>query len=77
MKFYKRKTVSSKLKGYDPFATNSDFMEVTEWENGEGFDIFISTQRQDKSFSLTFGEAALLNILVNVDKESNDACDND
>jgi len=41
-------------------------MEVTEWNNGEGFDVTID----DKHFSLTYGEFELLNVLARIKHES-------
>ena len=37
----KRKAVFSELKGYCIHAGDSDFIEVTQWSNGEGYDISI------------------------------------
>lgn len=34
-------------------ANENDFVEVTEWKNGEGFDVSISDK---KTISLTWGE---------------------
>jgi hypothetical protein len=42
-------------------------MEVTEWHNGEGFDVSIG---DEKYFSLTHGEFELLNVLVRIKHES-------
>lgn len=39
MEIYERKAVSDELKKYDHLAKDSDFIEVTEWTNGEGWDI--------------------------------------
>jgi len=33
-----------------------DFLEVTKWTNGEGYDIHISNRDGDKMFHLTLGE---------------------
>ncbi len=38
---YKKKAVFSYLKKYDYIANEQDFIEVTEWKNGEGFDVEI------------------------------------
>lgn len=57
-----RRSVSDKLSKYcyihgkDP----NDFIEVTEWKNGEGWDITIN----DKIFSLTDGELRAINYLT-------------
>jgi hypothetical protein len=39
-------------------------MEVTEWSNGEGFDIIIDSHHK-VAFSLTHGEYQLLQVLIN------------
>lgn len=39
--------------------THGDLLEVTEWVNGEGFDVSISS-RSDQIFSLTHGELEAL-----------------
>ncbi len=33
-----------------------DFLEVTEWTNGEGYDIHISDSEGEKTFTLTWGQ---------------------
>ncbi len=40
---------------------SGDFMEVTEWSNGEGYDVFISRELQngvweEQAFSVTYGQ---------------------
>ena len=55
-----RKSVNDKLKKYDFLAKDSDFIEVTEWTNGEGWDISIN----DKIFQLTSGELNAINYLT-------------
>lgn len=56
-----RKSVSDSLKKYCYMAKENDFVEVTEWANGEGYDINIS---DGKSVSLTYGELEAINYLV-------------
>lgn len=51
METVKRKSVNDNLQKYDYLAKDSDFIEVTEWANGEGWDISIN----DKLFQLTCG----------------------
>ena len=41
-----------------------DFMEVTEWSNGEGYDITISASNQEQLFHLTWGQLKALKQLV-------------
>ena len=58
---YNRRAVCCSLNDFDPiFATESDFIEVCDWKNGEGYDITIN----DKNYSLTIGELEAINYLV-------------
>lgn len=64
MKIQNRKSISDELKKYCYCSNgNNDFIEVTQWTNGEGIDITINTNGQDKSFSLTYGELEAINYL--------------
>lgn len=60
MKEYLRVTKFTELKKYDHLAKEHAFIEVTEWYNGEGFDVTIG----DKQFQLTYGEFEALQALV-------------
>ena len=60
-----RKAVFSELKGYCINAGDNDYMEVTQWSNGEGYDISINRKNSQEKFSLTFGEFDLLTVLMN------------
>jgi bifunctional pyridoxal-dependent enzyme with beta-cystathionase and maltose regulon repressor activities len=61
MEFNSRKSVNDKLKKYDYLAKDEDYLiEVTEWANGEGYDITIN----DKTISLTEGQLNAINYLV-------------
>ena len=60
MKEYLRTSKFTELKNYDHLAKDSDFMEVTEWHNGEGFDVITG----DKHFQLTWGEFEALQALA-------------
>jgi hypothetical protein len=62
MQTYTRKSKFTELKPYDHFAKVGDFMEVTEWYNGEGFDVVIGNEQR---FSLTHGQFQALVALVN------------
>ena len=60
-----RKSVSDSLSKYD-YLVNKDehsFIEVTEWANGEGFDITIETKNKSRLMSLTAGELDAINYL--------------
>lgn len=60
MELYERKAVNDSLKKYDHLAKDSDFIEMTEWANGEGWDISLN----DKLISLTYGQLEAINYLV-------------
>ena len=61
---YKRKSAMASLKDC-PWHKDHNFIEVTEWANGEGWDIIIS----DKNFSLHFTEwDALKKLIKKLDK---------
>jgi hypothetical protein len=49
------------LNAYCHHAKDHDFLELTEWHNGEGFDV---TKSGDKFFSFTWGEWEALQALV-------------
>ena len=57
----KRRAVFAELKGYCHHSIGDhDYMEVTEWSNGEGYDICIDRKSGGEKFSLTHGEVELL-----------------
>lgn len=60
MKTENRKSISDDLKKYDFLAKDDDFITVTEWANGEGFDITIN----DRIYSFTIGELEAIWYLV-------------
>lgn len=55
-----RPTVSDDLKKYYHLSKDGDFIEITEWSNGEGWDITIN----DRHFHLTYGELDAINFLI-------------
>lgn len=59
MKIYNKKSVSDDLKKYDYLSKEDDFIEVTEWSNGEGISITINMN----TFELTFGQLDAINYL--------------
>lgn len=59
MKIYNKKSVSDDLKKYDYLSKEDDFIEVTEWFNGEGISVTINTT----TFELTFGQLDAINYL--------------
>lgn len=60
MKKNNRKSINDKLEKYDYLSKDSDFIEITEWTNGEGWDICIN----DKMIQLTFGQLDAINYLT-------------
>lgn len=57
-----RKAKFTNLKPYCHHSKEHDYMEVTEWSNGEGLDININDK---KHISLTWGELEALQVLIN------------
>jgi len=43
-----------------------DYIEITEWASGEGYDVFISSSRLEQTFQLTHGEFEALCALLKV-----------
>ena len=60
MEKVKRKSVNDNLQKYDYLAKDYEFIEVTEWRNGEGWDISIN----DKIIQLTMGQLDAINYLT-------------
>lgn len=74
MKIGSRKSINDDLQKYDPLKNKSSFIEITEWTNGEGWDIAIN----EKMFNLTYGELEAINYLVKaLDYESDKVKDKD
>ena len=61
--FYKLDTAFALLQKFDHCAKPDDFIEVSLWHNGEGFDAHLSGHG-DQSFQLTWGEFKALKKLV-------------
>jgi competence protein ComGF len=51
----KRQSISVDLNKFCIFAKEHDSLEITEWSNGEGYDIVIYKEK-DMKFELTIGE---------------------
>lgn len=60
MEVKKVKQIYDNLKKYDYIAKDNDFITVTEWSNGEGYDICIN----EKQFMLTQGQLDAINYLI-------------
>ena len=71
IKTYSRPAKFAELKGHCPFAKENDYVEITEWYNGEGFDIAVCEEKSEKTISLTWGEWELINKMVEYQSKSN------
>lgn len=60
MDIVSRKSINDNLRKYDYLAKENSFIEVTEWVNGEGWDITID----DKVMSLTYGQLDAIKYLT-------------
>lgn len=63
MELKERMSVFSELKEYCIFAKENAYIEVTEWSNGEGVDVNISSTHE-KFISLTHGEFKAMKKLI-------------
>jgi len=67
MNIENRRSVNDDLTKYDYLAKKDDFIEVTEWTNGEGYDISLN----ERIISLSNGQLDAINYLINaLDYES-------
>jgi hypothetical protein len=66
-----RKAIFSELAHYDHLSKPDDFIEVTEWSNGEGYDVEIATSLGSR-FQLTHGQYAALKDLITKLETSNE-----
>lgn len=60
MEIHQVKRISDKLNRYDYLAKENDCIQVTEWDNGEGYDIAIN----DNVYSLTHGQLDAIDYLT-------------
>lgn len=56
------KSVNDKLKKYNPLVKDDDYITVTEWANGEGWDIDLN----GKLMQLGYEELEAINYLTKV-----------
>ena len=68
---YNRKAKFASLNPYCHLAKEHSYIEVTEWSNGEGFDVSIGAA-EDKHFSLTYGEYQALQAVVSYRENDDD-----
>lgn len=71
-KIERLRSITTKTKTFDCIAKESDYISVTEWSNGEGWDISLN----DKMISISRGELEAINFLttavdrsINIDNE--------
>ena len=62
---YNRRANLAELESYCHLSKKDGFMEVTEWHNGEGYDIVLHNGMFQQNFTLTHGELQLLQVLTN------------
>ena len=62
MEFNERTSVKDDLRKYDHLANKDSIIQVTQWANGEGWDISID---DNPVISLTWGQLDAINYLVN------------
>lgn len=65
MKRQKVSQSSAEIKEYCHFADDHDHLSVTEWSNGEGFDLVIDKKNSTIFQQFTFGEWECLKEGVN------------
>ena len=64
MEYNKRRSVWDDLSKYNYSKETDSFIEITEWTNGEGFDIAIHSRNKDKLIILTREEIEAINHLI-------------
>lgn len=63
MKIGTRKTIFGMLSKFDYLSQDDDEIEVTEWDNGEGWDVEIMGRYRHR-FSISQGTLSALNYLT-------------
>lgn len=61
MEFNERTSVKDDLRKYDHLANKDSIIQVTQWANGEGWDISIN---DEPVISLTWGQLDAINYLT-------------
>lgn len=56
MEVSKRTTVFTELKDFCHLSKEHDYIEVTEWTNGEGYTINVSASSGDRTIEITRGQ---------------------
>lgn len=66
MKRDTRPTVYEDLKVFSVFADDHDYIEVTEWTNGEGIDVNIEDKSGSRKISLLYDELEGIVTMANI-----------
>ena len=66
MEIVNRKSIYEALKIFSPIFKEEDFIDITEWTNGEGWDITISCANETKIVPLHRDELEAINYLIKV-----------
>ena len=64
MEINNRKSIYDNLDKYTFSSTKNDYIEITEWINGEGWDICINSSEGLQKISLSYGELDAINYLI-------------
>lgn len=64
METTQRISIWDDLKKYGATASEKDYIEITEWINGDGYDIDICENSRLKHISLSYGEIAAIDFLI-------------
>jgi len=60
---YNRKSIFSELSKFDCLSKKDAYIEITEWKNGEGWDVNISNF-QEQYFNITHGQLKAIKKLI-------------
>lgn len=63
IKRYKLDAAFAGLKQFDCYSQDSDFIEVSLWHNGEGFDVNLNSYG-DQRFGMTWGQFKAIKKLI-------------
>lgn len=71
-KKYNKSAIMAELNQFDLLAKEHDHIEITAWENGDGFDINICSNNENKIFQLTWGEFDAIKKLIKILNKNDD-----
>ena len=70
-----RRNAFTLLKNFEAGVDVTDYIEVTEWANGDGVDVYVSRKKweDNRRYTFTYGELSALKAILNVlDEEETD-----